>query len=123
MTKFCPRNTKTHQFFCLFQTNHGIVYGVDEYHKKYFQHLTFNFFHVCLMRGLQKYARISMIAVPIQPIWQHFLTLSWSAFEVPSGELTVLDIFAIPSSSRHEKVKTLSNIRKTLLIVWYSSTL
>ena len=38
------------------------------------------------------------LARPIQPIWQQFFALPWFALKKPSW-----GIFAIPSSSRHEK--------------------
>ena len=42
------------------------------------------------------------IARPIQPIWQHFFALSWSALKMSSWEFKFLHIFEIPSSNRHE---------------------
>ena len=43
------------------------------------------------------------IGQPIQPIWQQFFALPWSALKKPSWELNFLHIFAVPLSSRHEK--------------------
>ena len=65
------------------------------------------------MRGLQKYAKnwnlgvafwaTCKIGQPIQPIWQQFFALPWSALKKPSWELNFLHIFAVPLSSRYEK--------------------
>ena len=79
------------------------------YNKKFFQHLT-TFFHVYLIRGLQKYARNWNLRVafwatckkgqPIQPIWQQFLP----CLGLPSKsylENSISSIFL--ESSRHEK--------------------
>ena len=43
------------------------------------------------------------IGQPIQPIWQHFVAVSWSAHKKPSKELNFFHTSAILSSSRHEK--------------------
>ena len=65
------------------------------------------------MRGFKKYERnwILMmafwatykVAQPIQPIWQPFFALPWSALKKPPLEFNFFNIFGIPSSSRHEK--------------------
>ena len=62
------------------------------------------------MRGMLNYA--------IQPIWQQFIALSWSALKKPSWDLNFLHIFAVPSSSRHEKC---CQILERLFVVFHHS--
>ena len=59
------------------------------------------------------------IGQPIQPIWQKFFALPWSALKKPSWELKLLHIFAVPMSSRHEKC---FQILKILFVVFHHSS-
>ena len=57
------------------------------------------------------------IGQPIQPIWQQFFALPWSALKKPSWELNFLHIFAVLLTSRHEKC---FQILKRLLLYFTS---
>ena len=80
------------------------------------------------MRGLQNYARnwnltvafwaTCKIGQPIQPMWQQFFALPWSALKKPSWELNFLHIFAVPLSSRHQKR---CQILERLFVVFHHS--
>ena len=58
------------------------------------------------------------IGQPIQPIWQQFFALPWSALKKQSWELNFLHIFAVPLSSRHEKC---CQILERLFVVFHHS--
>ena len=72
-----------------------------------------NVFHVCLMRGFQKYEINQVltmafwatwkIAQPLQPIWRLIFTLPYSALKKPSWGFNFFHTFGNPSSSTHEK--------------------
>ena len=60
---------------------------------------------VCLFGTLEYSQHISTCKIgwPIQPIWQQFFALPWSALKKTSKQLNFLHIFANPSSCSHEK--------------------
>ena len=58
------------------------------------------------------------IGQPIQPIWQQFFALPWSALKKPLWEFNFLHIFAVSMSSMHEKC---CQILERLYVVFHHS--